>query len=284
MSLYPGIPPKFDFQYDNWGTNPSATLGTSVTPGASNAEGSWTAIVTAANVTADVCGVQLFIGSGSTTGAQKDHLLDLGVDPAGGTSYTAIISDIVCGQAGATNGGGHYFFFPISIKSGSQIAVRIQGNNATAGTVRVSIKLYGRASSGIVLPCGTFSETVGAITGSGGVSFTPGNAADGAWTSIGTTTKPLWWWQLGVQCSNGTISAQYTLVELAWGDSTNKQTIMKTVMSFPGTTEICNTTPNKLSPYEAYCPIPAGATLYVRGRSNIAPATGFNAVAIGIGG
>ena len=284
MSLYPGTPPFFGFRYDNWGTNPSATIGTSVTPGATNAEGAWTSVATGANLSTDICGFQVWVGGGNSTGNQKDHLLDIGVDPAGGTSYTPIISDIVCGQSGALTQGGNPFFFPFSIKAGSQVAVRVQGSSGTAGTVRVPMRFYGRPNDMLRLPCGSFSETIGTITSSGGVSFTPGNAADGAWVSLGTTSKPLWWWQLGVQCSNGTITAQYTYAELAWGDSTNKHTILKTVMNFPGTAEICNLSPNELSPYEAYCPVPAGATIYVRGRCNTSPVAGYNAVAIGVGG
>ena len=34
----------------------------------------------------------------------------------------------------------------------------------------------------------------------------------------------------------------------------------------------------------SYCPVPAGAGIYIRGRCNNAPDTVYNAVAIGIGG
>lgn len=271
--------------YDNWGSNPSSTPGTSVTPGASNVEGSWTQIAASGNIAFDVYGIYLQVFSGATATAAKNHLLDIGVDPAGGTSYAAIISNIVCGASPAlTVAGNREFFFPFFIPSGSSVAVRIQGSNATAGTVRVAAKFYGGTSRLDTMKVGYFSETIGTITNSSGVSFTPGNASDGSWATLGTTTNPLWWWQLGYQIDNGTITAEYTFIELAFGDASNKHTIFR-VMHGGTTGETCGLAmQTSLLSIAAYCPVAAGASLYVRGRCNNAPDTGYNAVAIGIGG
>jgi hypothetical protein len=51
----------------------------------------------------------------------------------------------------------------------------------------VSAKFWGDPSNPECVPVGQYSETIGTISGSAGVVFTPGNAADGAWTSLGTT-------------------------------------------------------------------------------------------------
>lgn len=271
--------------YDNWGANPSATPGTSVVPGASNAEGSWTAIASSANIAQDVYGLYVQVAAGATSGQIKSHLLDIGVDPAGGTSYSAIISNLVCGCSPAlTAAGAREFFFPIFIKAGSSVAVRIQGSNATAGTVRVIARFYGYRSAPEGMRVGQYSETIGTITNSSGVSFTPGNAADGGWTLLGATTLPLWWWQLGYQIDNGTITAEYTYLELAYGDASNKQTIFK-VMHGGTTAEVCGLAmQTSMLAIAAYAPVPAGTNIYVRGRCNNAPDTGYNAVAIGVGG
>jgi hypothetical protein len=277
---------RYSFTYDNFGANPSATPGTSVIPGATNAEGTYTSIATGANIAQDVCGLYLRVSDGATSTAAKNHLLDVGVDPAGGTSYTTIISDIVCGATGAitTTGGGQQFFFPIAIKAGSQVAVRIQGSNGTAGTVRVGAKFYGQSSRPEIIPCGSFSETIGTITNSNGVSFTPGNAADGTWVSLGTTTNPMWWWQIGYQIDNGTITAEYTYVDIAVGDGSNKHVIHR-IMHGGTTGETCgNSIHSNLIMHACYCPVPGGSTIYIRGRCNNAPDTGYNGVAIGIGG
>lgn len=273
---------RFNWKYSNWGT-PDTTPGVSVVPGASNAEGAWTQMASGANIAQDVYGFLICVTSGFTSASQKDHLLDIGVDPAGGTNYTAIINNIVCGQSAAI-GNGKQFFFPMFIKAGSSVAARVQGSNATAGTVRIAMVFYGQPSNPEQILVGQYSETIGAITGSAGVAFTPGTGAEGSWASLGTTTRPLWWFQLGVQVSNGTITAHYVQVDLAYGDGTNMVMIIEDLFLFyGGTTE--DQRQASYQPFiEGFCDIPAGATLYVRGWSDAAPPSGYNAVAVGIGG
>lgn len=276
---------SFQWTYDNWGANPASTIGTSITPGASNVEGSWTQVASSANIANDVYAFYLQIHSGATSTAQKDHLFDIGVDPAGGTSYTAIISNIDCGSAPAlTAAGARKFAFPFFIKAGSSVAIRCQGSNATAGTVRAAIRFYGKPSRPELFPVGQYSETIGTITNSAGQSFTPGNAADGSWTDLGATSRDLWWWQVGYGISNATITAEYTYIELAWGDGSNKHTIFK-IMHGGTTSETAGAAAQtNLLMWAAYRPVPAGSNIYIRGRCNNAPDTGYHAVAIGIGG
>lgn len=277
---------SYGFSADNWGANPSTTAGTSVTPGATNAEGTFTQIFAAATVTSDVYWIVLRIFAGGTSGSQKDHLLDIGVDNAGGSSYSAVISNIVCGQSPSLAAGTfnpHRFVFPLYIKSGSSIAVRIQGSNGTAGTVRVSAKIYGQPSNPQAVPIGMISETIGTITNSQGVGFTPGNAADGTWVSLGTTTNALWWWQLAVQTSNGTTTALQTYVELAFGDATNKVSIQRQMFGSNTTEMNSDFWGSNLCWMDSYKQVPGGATLYVRGRCSGAPDAGWNAVAVGMG-
>lgn len=286
--LFPGPMSAYNFTYDNWGANPSQTPGTSVVPGASNAEGSWTQVASSANIAQDCYWVFVVVSGGVTANAAKPHLLDIGVDPAGGTSYTAVISNITCGNSTAfssgTTSGGLAFMFPLFIKAGSSVAVRVQGANATAGTVRVTVKFWGQPSNPENVPVGMFSETIGTITNSDGVSFTPGNAADGTWVSLGTTAKAMWWWQLGVQINSAGMSAHQTYVDLAVGDSTNKRTILRVMISASTTEQVTANLQGNLMGLSCYCPVPAGAELWVRGRNSAAPVSGYNAVAIGIGG
>lgn len=285
MLLSPGLS-GYGFAYDNWGANPASGAGTSVTPGASNAEGSWTQIASAANIARDTYWILLTVSGGATSGSQKDHLLDIGVDPAGGTSYTAQISNIICGYTAGLNvaPGARTYMVPLYIKAGSTVAVRAQGNNATAGTLRVQAKFLGDPVNPENVPIGQYSETIGTITNSGGVSFTPGNAADGTWVSLGTTAKNLWWWQLCPQVSNGTITTLFTYVDLAVGDATNKDIIQRQMISSTTSEMINDVFQANLFWPSCYRPVAAGSTLYVRGRCSAAPDTGWNAVAIGVGG
>lgn len=186
--LIPGLT-RANWMYDNFGATPAVAYGTSVTPGASNAEGSWTQIASSANIAQDVRGFFLMIHTGSFNGEARPQLTDIGVDPAGGTSYTAVISNIPSGNS-ATDVG-HPFFFPLFIKAGSSVAVRGQTAAATARTFRAAAKFYGQLSDPRAWRQGFFSETIGTVTSSDGTSFTPGNAADGSWVSLGTTTNRL---------------------------------------------------------------------------------------------
>lgn len=275
---------SFLWHFSNF-TTPSSTPGTSVTPGASNAEGSWTQVASSANMAYDSQLMYIAIGGGNSTGVAKNHLLDIGVDPAGGTSYTAIISNIVCGQTQAVTTGFDQFVFPLFVKAGSSVAVRVQGSHSTAGTVRVVADFFGRPTNPEMVPCGSYSETIGTITNSNGTSITPGNAAEGSWTSLGTTAKDLWAWQIGVQVDNGTIAAQYTTVDLAYGDASNKEIILEDIaVGFYGPAEIKAKTLTGRDMLRACRYVPAGSTIYARARCSTSPASGYNVTAIGIGG
>lgn len=283
--LFPSRLTSYQFTYDNWGANPASTIGTSVTPGSSNAEGSWTQIASSANIARDCYWVYFQVHSGATAATSKQHLLDLGIDPAGGTSYSAFFENLAVGCAPTlAQAGNREFLFPIFIKAGSSVAVRIQGNQATAGTVRVAARFYGSPGRPEISPLGMFSQTFGTITNSSGSTVTPGNAADGSWVDLGSVTKPLWWWQLGYQIDNGTITAEYTYLELAAGDVTNKDTIFK-IMHGGTTSETCGlAAQTSLLFPAAYQPVPAGSNIYVRARCNNAPDTGYNVTVVGVGG
>ncbi len=97
--------------------------------------------------------------------------------------------------------------------------------------------------------------------------------------------KDLWAWQIGVQVDNATITAQYTSVDLAYGDASNKEIILEDVpIGFYGTAEIKASILRGRSLVRACRYVPAGSTIYVRARCSTAPASGYNVTAIGIGG
>lgn len=268
--------------YDGYGAPSTTAPGVSVVPGATNAEGAWTSIATGSNIAFDCYWLLLWISGANTTANDKSQILDVGVDSAGGTNYQALLSNICCGDSGFSLDGGYFYYFPLLIKAGSQVAVRVQGSNGTAGTVRVAPQFWGRASNPCEIKVGRYSETIGSITNSGGQSFTPGTSgAEGTWQSLGTTTKSLWWWQLCPQISNGTITALQYAIDLAYGDANNKHFIVRRAQMFvTGTVEKVNF----VHPPNCYCDVPAGSTIYVRGSCSGSPVTGLNATAVGIGG
>jgi hypothetical protein len=284
MTLLSSPLSAYGFTYDNFGAVPGASFGGSITPGASNAEGAWTQVASSGVLTADCYWLYFVVHTGATATAIKSHLLDIGVDPAGGTSYVAVVSNFVVGASPAIAAGNREYLIPFFVKSGSSVAVRIQGSNATAGTVRVAVKFYGKPSRPEAVPVGRYSETIGTITNSEGQSITPGNGVYSAYATLGTTVKPLWWWQIGYQVSNATITAERAYIELSWGDVTNKRVITR-IMHAGTTNETCGVVVNpSMGVCEAYCPVPAGSTIYARMLCENLPDTGYNMVALGIGG
>jgi len=272
---------QFNWLYSN-ADAPSTTPGTAVTPGTSNAEGSWVQIASAANIANRVYALALNLNAGNSTGVAKNHLLDIGIDQAGGTSYTAVFQNLPIGQSGPFTEGARSFYFPLEIPAGASVAARIQGSDATAGSVRVVAKFYGKPSRPDLLRVGRYTETVGTITNSLGVSVTPGNSgAEGSWVSLGTLAQRCWFYQLGVQCNNGTVTAMVYHFDLAVGDGTNKNIIIPNHCVYVrGTAEAANNFADTL----AYRDLPAGAELFLRGSASGTAVSGWNAAVIAVGG
>lgn len=266
----------------NWSyslqTTPSTTPGVAVTPG-SGSKGSYVQLASGANLTKDCYGLLLWVVAGSTSGAIRDILIDIGLDPAGGTSYaqTGGINNIFTPQAGAAIQGGRFFYFPLFIKAGTSVGARAQSNSTSS--VRVVARFYGQPVNPQNTRVSEYSETIG-VSGNGGTPFTCGNsAAWGSWTSLGTTSKACWYWQLAWGHNVGTTTAQMYFAELGYGDGSNMVTIIYCMPMFnPGTSEASS------SPfYPAVWEVPAGSTLYVRGSASGTAET-TEAVAVGIGG
>lgn len=275
---------RFNFQYSNLGA-PSLTPGTSVVPGASNVEGSFTEIASAANIAHDIYFFTLWVYGGATASAAKSHLLDVGIDPAGGTSYVSIIDNIVCGASPTNFNSGItclFFRFPRFIPAGSSVAVRIQGSNATAGTVFVVAEFFGQPSRPELVRTGQYAETIGTITSSQGVTFTPGTSGveGAAWVSLGTTIRALWWWQLCVQVSDASMTGTATQVDLAYGDATNKVMIFENQLYVTTGGELVS----GIMAANCFCEVPAGGEIFIRGSCSGTPDSPYNAVAVGIGG
>ena len=272
---------SWGFLYTNQ-DNGSTTPGTSVVPGASNAEGSWTEIAPDASITTEIQYCVLRVTDGASFAASKPHLLDFAWDAAGGTTYAEVLfQNLACGgsQLFSVGAGGHEFHFPCKIPAGSAIAVRIQGANASAGTVRGQGYFYGKPSRPELWRPAAYAETIGTITNSNGVSFTPGTTAWGTWVSLGTTTKKHFWAQLGVQLDNATYTLRGTHLQLAVGDASNKHIIVDTWALQEGNERF-----RSFLQTPCQWEIPAGSELWVRGNGSNTADSGWNATAVLFGG
>lgn len=242
----------------SWGTTrPAVANGTAVTP-ATAAYGAWAALGTA--LTSDAYGILININSNAGSAASRNTVTKIGVDYAGGTAYTDLITGLLSGGAGAYNIIGQWYFFPVFIPAGSTLAAAGRGSVTTA--YRVGSIVSQRPSNPSAIRKGSFVETIGIGT-TAGVTITPGTTADGAWTTIGTTTKRCWWWQLGLQITTGDTAwgANALHIDIAVGDATTKDIIITDYLIGTDTTE------NMYNPpltFGVEWDVPAGSTIYAR--------------------
>ena len=206
-------------------TRPASPFGTSITPG-NNTYGSYTEILSDASVVRDCYGIMININGIFVSTAAKDSLTTIGIDTAGGTAYVDFISGLLSSCAGPylQGCGGHWYYFPVFIPSGTAIAAKGSVNNGTVGTQSVAIWLYGAPSHPHNIFVGSGVESIGVVAAtSKGTNVTSGTASEGAWTSLGSTTKNCKFWQMGMGINDGTMTTgQSYHTDLSYGDGTNQ--------------------------------------------------------------
>ncbi len=141
-----------------------------------------------------------FSGFGEA-GADTGTLLDILYDPAGGTSWTELISDLLVGMLGATMsfapasgrlGIPLMYHFPLWLPAGSSIGVRAKTVRATPLSTpsRVVAMAAGSNRNPASWWCGQKVETVGTLNQSTcrGQPITPGSSGSmaGSWTDLGS--------------------------------------------------------------------------------------------------
>ena len=248
-----------------------------MTPG-TGAYGAWAAMGSA--LTDDAYGIFINVNNNSTSGASRQTVIKIGVDEAGGTTYVDRITGLICGNAPVyqSGGSGVWYYFPLFIKSGSTLAVAGFGSVATA--FGVFCETYLRPADPTLVNSGAFVETLG-ITGTAGVTVTPGTTAEGAWVLAGTTTKRCWWWQVGVAIPSSITAhnAAVIHVDVASGDATNKDIIINDALLVTTGGEANNIF---LSAVDAIRSVPEGTNIYVRAQSS-ATAQNLIAAVYGLG-
>lgn len=160
-------------------------FGTSITGGASNADG--TAVTVLPALAHDCEYLWLGIsGTAITLGTSANAaLMDLLIDPAGGTSWTSIIDDLIVGFASGTStqftsGGSSMpleYHFPLWLPAGASIGARIRTQGGSPGTVtRIMAQVCGGNKNPASWWCGQKVETVGTMDPSNslGQLHTPG--------------------------------------------------------------------------------------------------------------
>jgi hypothetical protein len=263
----------------SWGsTRPIAANGTAVSP-AIGSYGSWAQLFAA--TTQDTYGILININSNSASAASRGTVIDIGWDEAGGTSYIARVTGLLCGSAAAYNisGSGVWYYFPIFIPAGSRIAAR--GNSTVTATFRVGAVLMQMPSNPAMIRKGSFVETLG-ISGNIGTVVVPGTTSEGSWTLIGTTTKRLWWWQVGMQVAVADTSWNGNVihVDVAVGDGTEFDVIISDTLITTSAAEALTNIPITAG---VEWDVPSGSNIYIRAQCSGTLDT-YTAAVYGLGG
>jgi len=267
----------FGLTQASWGTTrPAAANGTVVTP-VVGSKGSWAQLI--ASVTSDAYGILISINSNAASAANRNAAVDIGIDESGGTSYEVAIPDLLGGAVSAYTTVGGWYFFPYFIPAGSRVAARAQSTVTTA--FRVGCQLFERPSNPAQIRKGALVEAIG-VSGVTGTSVTGGTTSEGAWTSLGTTTNRLWWWQFGCQIAvaDTNWNAAALHVDVAVGDGTNFDVIIADALITATTAEALSNPP--LSAGVEWS-VPPGSTMYARIQSS-GTLDPFQITAYGLGG
>lgn len=263
-------PPSWGHCTTNYtGTPPAiASLGTTFTPGATNGDGSSVAVLT--NVTHDV--EYLVIGFSSTGQAATNTstLVDILVDPAGGTSWASdpLINDLLAGWAGPTGSGSgvpYWYHFPIWLKSGHSIGVRARQTAAVPIAAFCHMFAYGGNANPSSWWCGQSVESIATdAANSKGTNHTAGNSgAFSSWTNLGSTlSKPCGALQFavhGASTDTTTNNIQY-FYEFGVGSTRIGPPLFRTITS--SETGFCS--PQGIN----FCSLPAATQLQVRGTAS----------------
>lgn len=282
MSLL--LPYVGEFLGSIWSTNaqPAAAYGTTVTPG-QNAMGAFAQLLSGASVTESAYGIAINFNSGNQAGQARDTICDIGIDPAGGTTYTVLIPNLLASMARAYIEGGHgiNYFFPLFIDEGTSIACRASVNNATVNTIRCIVRLLTKPKNLDAVKVGSFVKDFGTVTGSSrGTLITPGTTAEGAWTQLGSNTVDrLWFWSVGMGVDDATTGNLVQHVDVGAGDATNKRLLIEN--------QPIGTTINEQMEANipgAYADVATGVGIFGRAQGSLAADSNTSLIAYGVGG
>lgn len=206
------------------GTRPVSTLLTSVTP-VQNAFGSYAQLISGAALTDDVYELSIYTNNAAVSATARDVIVRIGLDPAGGTSYTALV-DLLIGPTFNYSGGlaPGWWRFPIFIKAGTSIGAAASVSSVSVAALRVGCTVKGRPSRPDRIYAGSYIDAYGVtLASSSGTALTPGTTAEGAWAEIGTLSRPCSWIDYGYSIGNATIADGFLNVDVGIGDATNKK-------------------------------------------------------------
>lgn len=195
MGLILPAGPSWAYWSDNLGGTPPSdgtSFGTGVTAGANNADDA--AVSAIAALTHDVEYLIVAISGFTSSGFNCSTLLDILIDPAGGTSWAGFIGDLLAGynssfDLNGTQGGYlRVYHFPVWVPAGASIGLQARCAHTSTLTGRIVVHAAGGNANPASWWCGQKVESIGIdAANSRGAMHTPGNAGTfSSWTNFGS--------------------------------------------------------------------------------------------------
>ena len=134
----------------------------------------WQGVIAAGAVTADCHWIEVEVVDTMANATDTSAVLDIGVDPAGGTSYAVAIADLLVGHADDWHsnngvGGSIRYHLPLKVASGSSVAIRGQTVTGADKNAGVLVRMRGNVTGTTYVPA---TCTTHGITGTAGTSIT----------------------------------------------------------------------------------------------------------------
>ena len=259
------------------GTNrPTTTTGVAVTPSTTSMASATVAPMGSA-LPEDAHAIEVRISNTGADSASREIATEIMVSYDGGSSWLTLIPGLLCGGTMSYAAGARIYDFPIFIAAGALLGARAYGSVTTA--LRVMAITAHRPLHQELRRAGHIVEAVG-LSGRVGTTIVPGDTSEGARTLIGTTTVPLWHWQMGLQLVAGDTSWVNAVMhfDVEYGDGTNFHQILLDVPWVTNSGEALFSWPrtNELH-------LPAGSAVYARGQTS-GTLDSYTAVVYGVGG
>lgn len=220
---------EFRYKLRSWSGTPAGAYGTLCTRG-NNAYGTWTQLLAGASVAHDIYGIYINVNQLSGNGQASDSICNIGIDTAGGTSYSVLIPDLLVSAAAlfystfGAAGGGISYYFPIFIPAGSSVGAQFSTNGTGGNNPYALVTLYGQPSRPDAVNVGRWVDSIGINAGtSTGTAVTPGTSSPGSWTSLGSPGRSGWYTQLGMGINDASCAYEGYLCDIAAGDASNKR-------------------------------------------------------------
>lgn len=257
----------FADESENYAATPAAAAspGVAFTAGANDVDGAAVALLGA--LAHDVHYIELGIAGTGLSTADSSCLLDLLIDPAGGTSWSSLIDDLICGFLAVPTtivGVNTWYRFPLFIKAGASLGIQAKTHHtADITSGRAVVVAKGNPNKPDLWWCGSKVESLGPGANSKGVTITTSTAnVFSAWTSIGGPTSGRYGaLQFGAQEMTGNVTNNSQYFQIGSGS-----------VKLPGTPTIprieASSDVGLTYSHTIHCDIPAGTQLQSRMISN----------------